>query len=178
MLSKWFSDRGGRTAARHRSPRGIPRRPVLAAVALVLLVPQLTGCFQYVQVAGPAVPVGAEVTLGVTDRGRIALTEPVGPGVRRLSGRVLESTDTTLVLGVKTVEFLDLGVPVQWAGQPVRIAREHVTEVRERQLSRSRTYLAIGLSVAAVAALSLIGINTVFGDEPGPPRPPGERDPD
>jgi hypothetical protein len=143
----------------------------------VLLLPQLTGCFQSVPATTATVPTGAEVTVGITDRGRVALGESVGLGVRRMSGQVLESTDTTLVLAVNTVEYIDLGIPVRWPGTPVQISRDHVTEIQARQFSRTRTWLAVGLVAAAAVAATAIGLIASGGD-PGPGRPDEPREPD
>jgi hypothetical protein len=163
--------------ARGEASRVGPGRSVRASIAIALLIPHLTGCFQYVPANPSVIPNGGQVTVSITDRGRVALTEPVGPGVRRLEGNLVQSTDTSLVLSVTTVEYLDLGVPVKWRGERVEVSRDYVAEVQERRLSRSRTWIMTGLVVVGVALTTLITI-TGAGSETGGNRPPGDGDPD
>ncbi len=150
---------------REASPCAVPGRAVRGAVAILLLVPHLTGCFQFVPVSRSDVPGGAEVSLGITDQGRVALAEPVGPGIRRLDGRVVENSDTSLVLAVTAVKFIDLDVTMYRDGERVEIAHQHISEIRERRLSQSRSWIAAGLAAAGVAALLLISIVGFGGEE-------------
>jgi hypothetical protein len=159
------------------APRTVPGRCVRATVALVILLPQLTGCFSYLPVGHTAPPVGSDVAFGVTDRGRVSLANTVGPGARRLTGRVVEATDSTLLLSVNTVEFIDLGIPVRWAGETVQIEREHIVEIRERRFSRTRTVIAMGIVAIGIVATTLIGLNA-FGGETATERPDQPREDD
>ena len=139
-------------------------RSTRATVALVLLIPQLAGCYTYVPVSTS--PIGSTVSVEVTDRGRVALAESVGPGVRRLSGQVMQSSDSTVNLAVSSVQFLDVGAPVKWAGEPVAVSRDHVVVLREKRLSRTRSFLAAGLFTAAGVAMSMIAVRGFGGDDP------------
>jgi hypothetical protein len=89
---------------------------------------------------------------------------------------VLESTDTSLVLAVTSVESLGTSIPTRWTGERVTVSRDIVTDVRERRLSRSRTMIMAGILVAGAIAASLIAI-AGFGSDPTPDRPPGENEP-
>lgn len=91
----------------------------------------------------------------------------MGPGVRRISGRVLESTDTALVLSVTSVQYLETNVPARWTGERVVIARDYISETGERRLSRSRSLIMAGLVLAAAIAASLIAIEGFGDDNPG-----------
>jgi hypothetical protein len=115
--------------------------------------------------------------VGISDRGRVALSEPVGPGVRRIDGQVLEHTDTSMVLAVTSVQFLDLNVPMRWDGERVEVSRDFITDLRERRLSRSRSVIAAALVTAVVLVISLIAIRGFGGDEPVERPPPGNGDP-
>jgi hypothetical protein len=137
---------------------------------LLVLMPQLTGCYQYVPTGSQPLPRGAEVSVSLSDAGRVAMTEALGPGVRRLGGTLLEHGDTAYLVSVRTVEYLDLAITAQWAGEQVEIPRRHVTEVRERQLSRTRTWVTIGLVVAGLIASTFVAISG-FGDDEGPTNP-------
>lgn len=135
-----------------------------ASVALLLLLPHLTGCFHHVPAAPASLPSGAEVSVGITDRGRVELAETMGPGVRRIGGSLVESNDTLLVVSVASVEYYELGFPARWAGERVEISRDLISEVRERRLSRSRTALFAAVIVAAGIAVSFLGLQGAGGD--------------
>jgi hypothetical protein len=138
---------------------------------MLLLAIHLGGCFRYVPVGSPQP--GALVTVGITDRGRVELAEGVGPGVRRISGQVLESSDDRLVMSITTVEFMDVNVPVVMERERFEISRDYVTEVRERQLSRSRSILTGVLVAAGLVAATFIAIAGFGGDDPTDRVPPG-----
>jgi hypothetical protein len=148
------------------TPRASGVRLRRAAVAVVLATGQLAGCYHYVPVSQPAAAVGAAVSLGINDRGRVALTDAVGPGVRRMEGRVLENTDSSLVVSVVSVQHIDLGVPAKWAGERVEVGRDFVNELRERRFSTTRTGIALGLVAAGAVAVSFIAIEG-FGSDGG-----------
>lgn len=146
-------------AARGVSSRGTARRrPLHRGIASLLLILQFTGCFHYVPAPGSALRDGTVVSIGLTDAGRIALTEAIGPGVLELGGKVIASDDSTLVLAVSTVEYLDVDTPVRWSGERVAVPRQFVSTVRERQLSKSRSWLMAGVLVVGAALLSTLAI--------------------
>ena len=144
----------------------------------MLLIPHLSGCFQFVPVPSGSIRSGAEITLGFTERGQEALAQSAGPGAQRISGNVVSSTDTSLVISVKEVEHVDMSYPVRWAGEPLEISHDWVSGYRVRRLSRSRTALVTVLVAAGAVATSLITITASGGGDPGPDAPPGNPDPD
>jgi hypothetical protein len=159
---------GGR--ARGETPRSARRGSLRAGVAVLLLGVHLGGCFHYVPPMQSAPAPGAEITFGVTDRGRVELTPVFGPGLQRVGGRLLESTDTTLVLSVATVDYIDLGITARWAGERVEVRRDLIADVRERRFSAGRTAVAAVMATAVAVAVSLIAIRGFGGDTP-PDRP-------
>ncbi len=144
---------------------------------MLLFVFALNGCYAYVPVAPAAAPVGAEVSLTINDRGRVSLLEDLGPGVRRLRGRVLEVSDTASVVALQSVEMIDIGVPVQWSGEPVRISHPFIVSLSQRQFSSTRTLIAAGAIGAGFVLAAFVRL-AVGGDDPGPIRPPDPREPD
>jgi hypothetical protein len=117
-------------------------------------------------------PAGAMVSVSPTDRGRLELAPMMGSGVRRLDGRVLESTDSALVLAVTSVQLFGESEPGKWSGERVAVSRDFVSEVRERRHSRVRTGIMAGLTVVAAIAASSLAIKG-FGSESGDNRPGG-----
>ncbi len=148
-------------------------RRTRSTVALLLLVPQLAGCFQYVPATTEAVPAGSRISFGVTDPGRVALADAVGPGVQRIEGRLVSTTDTALVLSVLTVEHVDLRVPLKWRGEQVAIQRSYITDVREWRVSKSRSWLLAGLIAVGAVVAAQLAING-FGSDSGDNKPPGD----
>jgi hypothetical protein len=150
-------------------------RPAIA-IACAIFALHLTGCYNLVEASRSAVPVGASISVGVTDQGRLDLVESVGPGVERLTGEVVEQTDSSLVLVVRSVTLSDLPVPVRWQGEHVEIPNRAMRDVRERRFSQSRTWIAVSVVTVAAIAASLITIRGFGGDE-RPERPaPGPGD--
>jgi hypothetical protein len=144
--------------ARGTASRAGRRRAVRASIALLLLTPQLTGCFQYQPAVSPVLAPGAQVRLGLTDQGRLALADDIGPGVRELGGGVLASNDTTLVLAVNYIDYLDIVAAVRWTGQRVAVPRQYAVNVRQRQLSKTRSWLFAGVLAVLAAAASTLAI--------------------
>lgn len=155
------------------APPAAPFRCLRAPVAVTLLIVQLAGCYTYVPAAGRAVPAGAQVSAGVTDRGRVGLAEIVGPGALRINGRVLSSSDTALVLDVTRVQFIDVGVPVSWEGEPVALNRDFLSDVRERTFSRSRTWITVGVAALGLVLASTLALTGFGSDDPPTDRVPG-----
>jgi hypothetical protein len=147
-------------------------RAARARVALVLLLLQLTGCYQYVPVRTPQLPAGALVSVGLNDRGRVELAERIGPGVRHLGGAVVTTSDSAMVLAVSTVDYMDVPVPVRWNGERVQLSRQFLNEVRERRLSRSRSLIMAGVLTIGAALVSTLAL-TGFGSNSEPDRPGG-----
>jgi hypothetical protein len=147
-------------------------RRVRGAVAILLLLPSVTGCYRYVPVSEPATVAGTEVSLGITDRGRVALAGQVGPGARRLRGRLTQATDSLIVISLTSVEYLGAGSAARWAGEAVTVSRDFVSDIAQRRLSRSRSWLTAGVFVLLAAGVSTIAI-VGFGNDGGSDRPPG-----
>lgn len=142
-----------------------------AAIAL-LGVPHLVGCYHYAPIPGSAIRPGSEISVRVTDRARIELNQSVGPGVRRINGRVTNAADSAVSLAVSSVRQFDVAAPTPWTGERITLPRDWISEVGERRLSRSRSAIAAGLVVAAAIAASTLAI-TGFGSGESSDRPGG-----
>jgi hypothetical protein len=131
------------------------RRVALVAGASHLLA----GCYSYVPVASGPTP-GRPAGFEISDAGRVALGDRLGPGVTRVEGQVTEATPDEYVVAVRSISQIN-GGRTAWSGEPVHLRREYVSRTEERKLSRGRTALAIGVAagafVAALLTRSLIG---------------------
>lgn len=147
-------------------------RPLRAGIALGLLLPYLTGCYTWVP-TGSVTPVGTSISVAVTDAGRIELADDIGPGIRRVAGLQQSSTDSTIVLALSNVEYIDVAVPVRMNGEQVQIRREYIADVRERKLSKGRSWAAAALAVAVAIVGATLAISG-FGADPNDGKLPGD----
>ena len=141
------------------------RATAILVAALHLLC---TACFAYTPVQTMPQP-GAQVALEVTDEGRVALSEKIGPGVVRLEGTLAGVDGEALLVDASAVRQVR-GYISDLGGVRVTLPRQFVTRVDERRLSRSRTLLVVGGVVAIVAgffAAKISGRSTPGDEEPG-----------
>jgi hypothetical protein len=130
----------------------LPRfsRPAL----LLAAVHAVTACRVYVPLAQPPPP-GGRIVVDLTDAGARELADRIGAGAAAVEGDLVEATDSTLGLNVRTVRKRN-GVESFWSGEPVRVPRQFVAHLGERRLSRGRTALAIGALFAAAGVLAVV----------------------
>ena len=151
-------------------------RRVRGAVALLLLLPWGMGCYTNVPLWSGAPAPGSEVTVGLSDQGRTVLAPLIGPGARRISGRVVSISDSAFTLGISGVQYVTEGKMNRWNGELVNVPRSVVSGIEERRLSRSRTWITVGIAAAAALAVSFIAIEG-FGSGGPIERVPREPEP-
>lgn len=123
------------------------------------------GCYSLQPVAGNPLPLGAQVGVAITDAGRVALGGTMGPEISLIEGRLVQKDSSEYVVAVSMIHLLRGGNQV-WTGERVRIKSEHVVSVKERKLSRGRTAIAVGVSVAVAAWFIRQSIDgSLFGDD-------------
>ncbi len=125
---------------------------------LVVALATLQGCYNYIPVE-TAPPVGEDVALGVSDRGRVSLAERFGPGLAEIQGRLVGLQDSNFIINVYRVSHLT-GSSALWAGEQSRINRDLVGSIRIRRLSVVRTAaltVATGVALAVFTSRSLSG---------------------
>jgi len=123
------------------------------------------GCYTLQPVAGNPLPLGTEIGLDINDAGRVALGGSMGPEIRQVEGRLVSRDSAEYVVAVSMVHLLRDGEQV-WTGERIRIKTEFVSGVREKKLSKGRTAVAVGASLAIVSLIvrqSLAG--SLFGDD-------------
>ena len=147
-----------------------------ALVAVVVLLPNVTGCYESLAVQTSAVPAGTEVSLAITDRGRVALGPQMGEGVVRLNGRVAEASDSAYVVRVSSVEYL-ASPTGHWTGEEIKVPRDYIANVKERRLSQKRSWLMAAIVAGGIAAVAL-GIKIIGGGSVPDGRIPDNPPPD
>ena len=123
------------------------------AGTLALATQLLAGCYTYTPVdTSLRVPTDTEVAVEINDRGRYELNGSIGQSPKRVEGRLLAASDSTLTVAVRNVIALT-GERAEWAGESVAIRRTGVTGVEERKFSKSRSFLGAALAIAAVVVV-------------------------
>ena len=135
------------------------------SVALLLLVLHGAGaCYTYQPITQSAPSSGERYAFVLSDAGRAAVSQQIGPSVVRLEGTLTSTENDEYALRVYEVEAIG-GSRSHWAGENVRIRQGYVSNLQERRFSRKRTALAVGGAVLGAAVFmatrSLIG--GVFG---------------
>ena len=109
------------------------------------------------------------MALEVTDAGRVALNEKIGPGVVRLEGTLAGMEGDELLVDATAVRQVR-GYITDLGGVRVRLPKNYVTRMDERRFSKSRTLMVVGGVVAVVAgffATKISGRSTPPDQEPG-----------
>lgn len=145
-----------------------------AWLAVVASVVAGQGCYTYVPVeTSEPPPVGERLAFELTDRGRAALAERLGPGVLRVEGSLIQADSERYVMRVWGVSQARDGT-VRWSGETVSIGRDYVGGVERRQLATARTWLFAGATTGLlVYAMSqdIVGGGREQ-DRPDEPEPP------
>lgn len=149
---------------------GVVAAPLARLAGLVLLC---TACYTYAP-SGTTPVSGSEVAIVLTDKGRVALNERVGPEMDQLRGRLLSNTDTSVAISMR--ESITLrGVSAKWTDEAITVHRDHVGSLRIRELSKARSSIVAG-AVGAAAVFLIINRGIGLGSErviPDPSLPPG-----
>lgn len=130
----------------------------------------LTACYTYPSRPLAEVRPAAVVSARINDVGRVALSEPVGSGVDRIDGQVLENNDTAVSVMVSEVRFTN-GQATKWQGQALTLRPQYVSSVSQRTYSRQRTLAAVLIGVALTAAALAASFTGIFNGGSGSDKP-------
>jgi hypothetical protein len=134
-----------------------------------------TGCYTYAPMSTSAVQ-GSEVAVILTDRGRVALIDRVGPEMDELRGRLVSRTDSTVTLAM--MESVSLrGVSANWTDEVITLRDDHYGSIRLKQFSRGRTTVLAGGFAAAMAVVVLTSSLVGGNSNTTPSTPPGGEPP-
>jgi hypothetical protein len=144
----------------------------MSAVVAALL-PAFGACYEYRPIETQAPPVGEQVSLEITDQGRVNLSQRFGPGLAEIQGRMVSAQGTDYVINVSRVAQVS-GETAAWSGESTRINRSFVGSVKGRRLSGLRTTLFAGVAGGALYFLVSRTLAGSFsgGHEDEPPPPP------
>ncbi|HVE78089.1 MAG TPA: hypothetical protein VNA89_04485 [Gemmatimonadaceae bacterium] len=142
------------------------RRPALRRLCTALAIPSLAAaCHRHIPVTGTG-PIGARVSVSLTDRGTAEMARFVGPGAGAVEGRLIAADDSAVTLSVTAVRLRN-GIENYWTGEHVAVERSLVASFTERRVSRPRTAAAAAgftLLVSAIAAAFILGASGGSGE--------------
>ena len=151
---------------------------LIRGAALVAVLQVVGGCYTSTRLEPGGGTRGQNVTVELSDRGRVALGDALGPFPFRVSGRLTAVSESTLALAVRNVESIR-GQASTWTGEEVALPRSGVSGVQSRRLDRGRTALLAGSLLAGIIALFVTRSLTTsgtpgepVGPSPTPPLPP------
>jgi hypothetical protein len=147
-----------------------PVRTVVAALWAIALTVQM-GCYAYLPVQSAPPPNGVAAVV-INDKGRLLLSERMGSLVERIEGQITGRSNGVVTMSVHRV--IDVrGNASTWTGEQVTIPEDGIMGYRARKVSKFKTALLIGVTVAVVV-LTLGTSLDLFGDPKGddPSGPP------
>jgi hypothetical protein len=149
-------------------------RPLVVAIGLL---PVLAACYTYTPLATLQPAPGTNLSLVLSDEGRIQSYRQVGPYAMRIEGELVQATSDDLVLAVSDVVDIR-GTHNKWMGESVSLPRSYVMMTYQKQFSRSKTVLlataVAGGIVAIIASRSLLGFGGSGENGQPPPDPNGQ----
>ena len=128
----------------------------------LMMLPLLAGCYTMQPLVGsrPEPAPGTRLVIELTDAGRVAMANQMGPDVARFESRLVRQTDSAYVLSVSMVVGA-WGAQARWNGEQVMLRTDYVRTIGERRFSAGRTALvAVGTTASIMAFVltrSLLG---------------------
>ena len=140
-------------------------------------LPILAGCYTYTPIATLSPQPGTNLSLVLSDEGRMQSARQVGPYAVRIEGALVQATSDDLILAVSNVVDAR-GAHTKWTGEPVSLPRSYVLMTYQRKFSGSRTALVAAATVGGILALiasrNLLGLGGNGDTGQGPPPPNGQ----
>ena len=143
------------------------RLTAFAAIALVLT----TGCYRVEPMATLTPSPGTRLALSINDGGRVALGGSMGPEIGKVEGNLLSKQDSTYVLSVIGVNYLN-GTFQKWQGETVRINTSMVSGFYTKRFSTARTIAFLAGATAAAILVFDKPIGKSSLPDPDPTVPP------
>lgn len=137
------------------------------SLLVLALVGPLAGCYTTRPVTTAPTP-GSTVLLDLNDQARVQFGERIGASAARIEGIVQSPSDTSYVLHVSSVTYLN-GQTNKWSGEPLTVPSRLVSNAQLQELSRARTTL---LGVGIAAALAVLFATISFIGKSSPESPP------
>ena len=143
------------------------RNRVLRRIVGAILLATNAACYSHLPVGlGKPAP-ESRIIVGITDVGADQMANSIGLAAREVEGFVVSATDSVWRLRVMRVDQLG-GFSSQWNGEEVDFPRSVMTNVREKRLNKTNSWLAAGAFVVGVALIS-VAAGSILGEDGQPP---------
>ena len=119
----------------------------VSSLRAALLSVLVAGCYSYAPLPSLNPVPQSHVALVLSDVGRVGAGPVIGPGIARVEGAVIGSTDSEYTLRVAGVTDVR-GRESRWSGESVSFRRTWVGNAYQRRFSKPRTYLLVGALTA------------------------------
>ncbi len=150
-------------------------RRTAVALAAVLCVTFVSGCYSFVPSQSSLLSPGKSVALDLNDLGRLNLSELIGGDVGRVSGVLVDQTASGYTVKVQELTYLN-GRTAAWSGEAVSVRSDFVRGVYEQKLSATKTALAVLAGAGVIGGLAAAKSSSSTGDggttKPTQPVPP------
>jgi hypothetical protein len=124
----------------------------------VIVIAVCGGCYTAISVSGDALHPGARVYVDLTESGTTDLARYLGPNVRQMYGDVSTRSDTGIVLSLRSVTDRR-SIETLWSGENVPVSPREIADIRERRLSKQKSWLfGSGLVAGLVLAGRAFGV--------------------
>lgn len=141
-------------------------------VSAVALIPLLAACYTQQPLDMPVPAPDMRIVAEVTDTGRVAMSNALGPGAMEVEGIVAGADATSWDLRMLRVDYRG-GQSVLWNKELVRFPRAAVTNASGRRFSNKRSWLMAGLiTSSALLAARFLGVLGGGGSPDNQPPPP------
>ena len=138
--------------------------------SLAALLPSAS-CYSYGTVRNGQLAPGTRAAFALSDAGRAALGEQIGPRVLQVEGTLVEDTGSSYLVRVSAVRSID-GTTARWGGERITMSHGYVDGIRRRDFSKGKTAAAVGAVAVGVVAFALTRNISIFGIGRAPPREP------
>jgi hypothetical protein len=133
----------------------------------------LGACYSHRPLSSASPAIGSRITAQLTDAGSERLLGTIGPAARYVEGDIARADDATLTLYVVRVERRG-GAWDLWNRETVTFTRDALTDIQEKHLDRTRSWLLAG-AIAASAFLAARGFGAFdTSDTGGSTTPPAQ----
>jgi len=148
----------------------VRRARIVGTVAAALLA---SSCYSYTSQPINAGLLQENAEFRISDVGRVALVDQLGPGAQTVEGRVVREDASGWALQVSRLTTIR-GESYTWLGERIELPRTSVEGVARKTFDRPRTIVAMAMITGAVVAFVLS--RNLFGwgsdAESGPPSIP------
>jgi len=135
-------------------------------------LPLLAACYVQRPLSTPVPQATSRIVAQITDTGRAALAEEIGPGASAVEGVIVNADAAAWDMRVLRVDYR-VGPSQSWNGERVTFPRYALTNASERTFSKKKSWIMAfaitGTALLAAKAFGALGIGGSGGGDPPHP---------